>query len=122
MRNIRLDIHSIYKEALEKLDGKLKQWIDAAADMQILTDAALPVICEVVVSAMRPDSWPEITLVVDGAEQEAAAWRVLDDFKREYGWVDLFVVRELGGNLARLELLKLETSRRLCVVVRCVEI
>lgn len=121
-KNIRMDIATEYGRALARVDGVLKRWVDVAEDMQQLTDKALACVSLVMVPAMREGGFPEMSLVVDGDEQEAAAWRVLEEFKAECGWSELMIKRELGGNLTALQLFHKESSRRLCVNVRRAEV
>lgn len=120
MKNIRLDVAGEYEKAVARLDGVFKRWLDVCADMQALTDLALPVVSAVIVPGMREGGQPEITLVVDGREQEAAAWRALGEFKEACGWVELQALSKPAGSgsLAAVELFQPENSRRMCVNVR----
>lgn len=120
MKNMRIEISIEYQKACARLDGVFKRWLDVCADMQVLTDLALPVVSAVIVPGMRDGGQPEITLVVDGREQEAAAWRVLGEFKEACGWVELQALNKPvdAVQVAVVELYQPDNNRRLCVNVR----
>ncbi|OSI24659.1 hypothetical protein [Neisseria dumasiana] len=120
MKNMRIEISVEYQKACARLDGVLMRWIAVSQDMQVLTDLALPVVSAVIVPGMRDGGQPEITLVVDGREQEAAAWRVLGEFKEACGWVELQALSQSvgSGSMASVELFQPLENRRLCVNVR----
>ena len=105
MKNMRIEISIEYQKACARLDDALMRWIAVSADMQALTDSALPVVSAVIVPAMREGGLPEITLVVDGREQEAG------------GWVVLRAERAADG-AQKIELFHAQRGRRLTVNVR----
>lgn len=99
--NVRINIAENYKRTLANLDEAFSEWLAAASYIQTLTDIALPHIDSVVCAAMLPYAPPAVDLMAVGDEQEAAAWRALDEFCADSGFSRAAAVREATVNMLK---------------------
>lgn len=121
--NIRFEILNKYWDKLGHVDSAFKRYLDVSRDMQDLADRALPYIDSVVVPYLCEGGDPELILVADGVEQEAAAWRALGEFCVDSGWVEVW--RSKDGLVPGVNSVRLYHAGRNCrlyVAVRCMEV